>query len=299
MAQPLFAAIEGGGTKFICAVGRPGETVASTEITTRDPAATLADVRAFFEAAQNTHGGVAAFGLASFGPIEVKPSSARYGTITTTPKQGWRDFDILAALRAILPCPAAIDTDVNAAAIAEASLGAATGCDPVAYVTVGTGIGVGVIAGGRPVHGLGHPEGGHIPIRRHPDHGAFAGICPAHGDCLEGLASGPALGACWGWPSTSLPPEHPAWGIEADYLGQLCATLVFTLATERIVMGGGVMSQPLLLPLIRKRTRYWLGGYIAALEDDPDGLDRLIVPPGCIQPSGLAGAFLLAARATD
>lgn len=294
MTGHLLAAIEAGGTKFVCAVGRPGQTSVSVEIPTRAPSTTLNDIRAFFTAATGTHGNISALGIASFGPIGLNPASPDYGRLTTTPKPGWSDFDLLAALRDMMAVPTAIDTDVNAAALAEAQMGAAQNCDPVVYVTVGTGIGVGVYAGGAPIHGIGHPEGGHIWPRRHPAHQAFTGICPYHGDCLEGLASGTALAAAWGCPADVLPADHPAWEAEADYLGQLCATLILMLAPQRIVLGGGVMKQSFLYPLVRTQTQHWLNGYPGSVATGAAALDRLIVAPGCVQPSGLAGAFLLA-----
>lgn len=297
MTKPLLAAIEAGGTKFICAVGWPGTTIESVSIHTRTPDATLAKVCAFFDSAIKKHGMVKGLGIASFGPIELLRSSPDYGRLSTTPKPGWKNFDMLGALRHIIGVPSAIDTDVNAAALAEAKLGAAQNCDPVAYVTIGTGIGVGVMVGDRPLHGLGHPEGGHIWPRKHAAHHDFKGVCPYHGDCIEGLASGPALFAAWGLSPTEMPADHPAWDAESDYLGQLCATLTLILAPQRIVLGGGVMKRMELYPRIRARTRHWLNGFIASLHDDPTALDRFIVPPGCAQPSGLAGAFLLAESA--
>ncbi len=294
MDKPLLAAIEGGGTKFLCAVGRPGISIASMEIPTRDPHSTMANIRAFFERMAGTHGKVAAAGIASFGPLDLDPSSPDYGRVRDTPKPGWAGFDLLGAMRDIFACPVALETDVNAAALAEARIGAARNCDPIAYVTVGTGIGVGIVAGGKPVHGLGHPEGGHIWPRKHPLHRSFAGICPYHGDCLEGLASGPALAAAWGKAANDLPPDHPAWPVEADYLGQLCATLALLLAPQRIVLGGGVMDRKDLYQPIRARAMHWLKGYVPKLHDDPAAIDSLIVEPGCDQPSGLAGAYLLA-----
>lgn len=297
MNEPLFAAIEGGGTKFVCAIGRAGLTIASRQIKTRAPLETLADIRSFLHSAVERHGPVAAMGVACFGPLDVNPASPRFGTIANTPKIEWQSFNILDALRETADIPIGLDTDVNAAALAEARLGAAQGCDPVAYVTVGTGIGVGIVAGRRPIHGTGHPEAGHIRPRRHPLHHHFAGLCPFHGDCLEGLASGPAIEAAWQTPAERLPAAHPCWEAEADYLGQLCSSLILTIAPECIVLGGGVMKQQALYGRVRERTRHWLGGYIARIEDDPALLDQMILPPGCSQPSGLAGAFLLAEEA--
>lgn len=291
----LFAAIEAGGTKFVCAIGsaRAG-ALRTVTVPTRDPDATFADVAAFFRDAAPA-GSIAALGIGSFGPVDVDPRSPAHGRILATPKPGWEGTDMLARARAFLDVPMAIDTDVNAAALAESRAGTGE-VRHLAYVTVGTGIGVGLISDGRTVHGTGHPEAGHILVRRHAAHGAFAGVCPFHGDCLEGLASGPALRAAWGLAAEALPPEHPAWEIEADYLAQLCMTLLLTTAPERIVLGGGVMRQGHLLPLIRGRTAQLLGGYVRNVSG-PASLEHRIVAPACHEPSGLIGAFLLAEQA--
>jgi fructokinase len=196
-------------------------------------------------------------------------------------------------LGAALGVPVAIDTDVNAAAVAEAWL---RGSGSLAYVTVGTGIGVGLAIDGRPVHGLGHPEGGHLLPRRHPAQGGFAGICPYHGDCLEGLASGPAIAAAWGAGLDVLPADHPAWEVQADLIAQLCATLILTVAPGQIVLGGGVMQQARLLPMIRRRAEALLAGYCAEWATAAVFDDR-IVPPVSIEPPGLVGAYLLAEAA--
>lgn len=295
MTKPLLAAIEGGGTKFVCALGNAETVVASTRIETRDATGTLADVAAFFAQAMAEHGQPQALGLACFGPLDLDPRSPGYGRLgQSCPKPGWEGFDLLAAVQAFLPCPAVIETDVNAAAFAETRVGAARDCDPVAYVTVGTGIGIGVVSGGKPVHGLGHPEGGHIYTRRHPAHGDFPGVCPAHGDCVEGLASGPAFAASWGMTADALPEDDPAWAVEADYLGQICANLTLIMAPQKIVLGGGVMHRTHLYPMVRERTLHWLGGFIPRLADDPAEIERLVVPPGCKAAPGLVGAFLLA-----
>lgn len=290
----LYGAIEAGGTKFVCAVGSArGGTVRTATVPTRDPDATFADVAAFFREAAEL-GPIAALGIGSFGPVDLDPRSPGHGCILATPKPGWEGTDMLARVRRFLDVPLAIDTDVNAAALAEAE---AAGGDTrhLAYVTVGTGVGVGLVSDGRTVRGTGHPEAGHILVRRHPGHRGFAGVCPFHGDCLEGLAAGPALTAAWGGSATNLPGDHPAWAIEADYLAQLCMTLLLTTAPERIVLGGGVMKQAQLFPLIRERTAALLGGYVRGVSDAAS-LEARIVPPRCREPSGLVGAFLLAER---
>lgn len=291
MGAPLFAGVEAGGTKFLCGIGSAaGGSLDTLTIATRDPDATLAEIGAFFA----RHGRVAALGIGSFGPLDLAPDSKSYGHILRTPKPGWEGTDLLGRLRDMLGVPAAIDTDVNAAAVAEAR--AADGARDLAYITVGTGIGVGLVVAGRPVHGIGHPEAGHIMPRRHRAHQGFAGICPFHGDCLEGLASGPAIIAAWGAPLSGLAQDHVAWEIVADYLAQLCATLFLATAPDRIVLGGGVMAHHRLMAPIRERTRVLLGGYVRGLTEATE-LERRITTPRCAEPSGLIGAYMLAEQA--
>lgn len=297
----ICAAIEAGGTKFVCALGTADGTVLErTRFPTRDPDTTLAEARAFFDAASQRIGPPRALGIASFGPLELDPAAPHYGRLLRTPKPGWHDADLLAPF-ATLGIPIALDTDVNAAALAEAHWGAGrahdgTPLDCVAYVTVGTGIGGGAVLHGRTLRGLLHPELGHIHPRQHPhDHG-FAGICPHHGDCLEGLANGPAIVARLGHELGDAAPTHPIWDIEADYLGQLCAQLALTLSPQRIVLGGGVMQHARLFAPIRARTQHWLGGYLARREVEA-GIDDYIVPPGLGDRSGILGALRLAMAA--
>jgi fructokinase len=292
----VYGAIEAGGTKFVCGLGdaRNG-SLATATIPTRSPDETFAEVARFFAEHAAVHGPLAGIGIGTFGPVELDPRSPRHGQILATPKPHWQGTDMLARVAAFADVPLAIDTDVNAAALAEA---AAAGGDvaQIAYVTVGTGIGVGLVTAGVPVHGLGHPEVGHILPRRHRGHEGFAGICPFHGDCLEGLASGPAIEAAWGAAASRLAADHVAWEIEADYLAQLCATLFLTMAPERIVLGGGVMHQARLFAMIHRRTAELLAGYFGAATTSEDMALR-IVPPACTEPSGLVGAYLLAQAA--
>ncbi|MBB5687685.1 ROK family protein [Sphingobium boeckii] len=291
---PLFGAIEAGGTKFVCGVGSAAlGSLESATIPTRDPDATFADVRAFFDRAAR-HGPVGAIGIGSFGPLQLDPAAADFGQILRTPKPGWTGVDLPGRVRAFSGVQVALDTDVNAAALAEAAA-AGPNIGTLAYVTVGTGIGVGIVIDGRPVHGLGHPEAGHMLLRRHEAHAGFAGICPFHGDCLEGLASGPAVAAHWGASPSSFPDAHPFWDMEAYYLAQLCATLFLTVAPMRIVLGGGVMKQQAFFARIRARTLHLLGGYVGAL-DDMAAMDKRIVPPLCAEPPGLIGTYILAER---
>ena len=288
----IFGAIEAGGTKFVCGIGDAASgSLETAVIATRDPDSTFADVERFFRQAER-HGPITGIGIASFGPVELHAGSERFGHILATPKPFWEGTDMIGRTRAILDMPMMIDTDVNAAALAEA---AAAGPDvtQLAYVTVGTGIGIGLVSGGVPVHGLGHPETGQVHRRRHPAHGAFAGICSFHGDCLEGLASGPAVVVAWGGTPSHFPEDHPFWAVEADYLAQLCVTLFLTVAPMRIVLGGGVMKQQRLFPLIHRRTAELLAGYFSHAKTPAEMAER-IVPPLCTEPSGLIGAYLLA-----
>lgn len=289
-AGPRLGAIEAGGTKIVCAVEGGGDT-RETTIPTRDPAATIAAILTIF------HDGPAidALGIGSFGPLQLDLAALDYGEITTTPKPGWSGVNLAAAIGGALSVPTMIDTDVNAAALAEAAV---AGCADLAYVTVGTGIGVGLISGGRPVHGVAHPEAGHIVVRRHPAHGDYPGCCPYHGDCLEGLASGTAIRDAWGAPLSGLPAGHVATAVEADYLGQLCSMLFLTLAPERIVLGGGVSQHPGLIAAVRTQALRRLGGYWGVATDLPAITTRIVTPASLRQP-GLAGALLLARRAFD
>jgi fructokinase len=243
-------------------------------------------------------GALTAIGVGSFGPVELDQASAHYGYILRTPKPGWSMIDLMGTLGREFSCPIGFDTDVNAAAIAEHRWGAARGAQDVVYVTVGTGIGGGTLVAGKPVHGLLHPEIGHIYPRRHPADREFKGVCPFHGDCLEGLASGPAIVARSGASLDHLEAQHPQWDILADYLGQLCMTLVLTTSPRRIVMGGGVMSQLRLLPMIRARVKDLLHGYV----DRPQVLDRLdefIVAPALGAQAGVLGALALGIDASN
>jgi fructokinase len=294
----IFGAVEAGGTKFVVALGSErGEILAQERFPTTDPDSTLAAASAFLRRGRSL-GSLAAIGVGSFGPVELDKSSPRYGFITKTPKAGWSGTDIAGTLAREFACPIGFDTDVNAAALAEHRWGAARDVDNLVYLTIGTGIGGGVIVDGSPIHGLMHPEIGHIYPRRHPLDLGFEGICPFHRDCLEGVASGPAILARSGASLQQLEETHTQWEIEADYLGQLCAQLVVTISPQRIVMGGGVMSQLRLLPLIRRRMGHWLGGYIERAEILADA-DRYVVAPDLGHSAGVLGALALAVEAGD
>lgn len=273
----LYGAVEAGGTKFLCAVGEdPADPRDIIRIpTSSDPLETMAAVTAYFQGRD-----VRSIGISSFGPIDYER-----GCIANTPKPGWKDFPIMRTLQKTCSVPVAFETDVNGAAVGEARYGAARGAKNSVYFTVGTGIGGGAIAGGTPVRGMLHPEMGHILVRRHAeDPPAFLGACPFHEDCLEGMASGPAMQARWGVPGDQLPPDHPAWRIEADYLAQACATVTYVLSPHSIVLGGGVMTQAHLYSMIRERLRVMLNGYL----EPPQ-----ILEPGLQYPA-LTGALALA-----
>ena len=286
----LYGGIEAGGTKFVCAVGTgPDDIRAETRFPTTTPAETIQRVIQFFREQPEP---VTAVGIGSFGPVDPDPSSPTYGHITSTPKAGWRDTPVRDMVAEALGVPVAFDTDVNAAALGEHRWGAAQDVDSFIYLTVGTGIGGGCMVEGKLLHGLTHPELGHILIPREP-HDRFPGICPYHGGCLEGLASGPAIKARWGNQAESLPPDHPAWLLEAHYLAEALASFICTLSPQRIILGGGVMQQAHLFPLIRQEVPQLLNGYIqspAILSD----IDRYIVPPGLGNRSGVLGAIALA-----
>ena len=285
-----FAGIELGGTKIVCGIATgAGDVLERTSIPTRGPEETLIDIKNWLEPRLT---GTTGLGIASFGPIYVDPASPRFGHIGATPKTAWRDFDLLRAIREWTPLPLALDTDVNAAALAEIRWGAASGHDNVVYVTVGTGIGGGIVANGRAVHGLMHPEIGHMKPRRLPDD-ELDGMCPFHGDCFEGLAAGPAIRARWGKRLNELPADHPAYAMEADYLGQLAVNLLLTASPTKLIFGGGVMNSTELLPMIRDAAARHLNDYLD-LTDLSNGPEELIVSPGLGSNAGLLGATALA-----
>jgi fructokinase len=295
--QTLYGGLEAGGTKFVCAVGTgPEDLRAELRLPTTTPEETIGRAIAFFREQEVAHGKIAALGIGSFGPVDLDRASPTWGYITSTPKAGWRNTDLASAMGRQLGVPVAFDTDVNAAALGEQRWGAARGIEDFVYVTVGTGIGGGVMAGGKLVHGLLHPEIGHLRVPQDRAVDPFSGICPFHGNCLEGLANGPAIAARWGRKAEELPEDHPAWDLEAEYLGQLAATLTMVLSPKRILLGGGVMRQSFLLPRIRNRLAALFGGYLRSpvLED----LETYLQPPALDQHAGVFGALCLAGSPT-
>jgi len=293
----LLGAIEAGGTKVVCVVARDADTIlAERRVATTTPAATLGAAEDFFATVSSEMGALSAIGIASFGPVDMRRSSPTYGHLLTTPKPGWANADLVTRFATRFSCPVVLDTDVNAAALAEALHGAGRGCGVVVYVTVGTGIGGGIVVSGRAVHGALHPEMGHIRVLRHERDRELPGVCAFHGDCLEGLASGSAIRARYGAPLDRLPAGHEAPEIVGYYLGQLAATIVLMISPERIVFGGGVMSNARVLPELRSTAARFLNGYLPSAAG-PRSLDELIVAPGLGERSGIVGAITLAEAA--
>ena len=296
MAQRLIGAVEAGGTKFVAALAcEDGTVLTRTRIPTQTPAECFPVLAEFFRTAAAAHGPIAAFGVASFGPIDIDPASPAYGTFTTTPKPGWagaRFHDVLGGFGA----PIIVDTDVNGAALGEWARGAGQGCTTLAYTTIGTGIGSGVVRDGLPIMGFSHYESGHIPLPHDLGADPFSGCCPFHGDCLEGLASGPAIEARWGSSLSKL--GSPADKIEliAGYIAQLAVSLVLLHMPDRLIFGGGVMKAPGLIEALRRATEAKLGGYIQAPQLDP-GLERYIVAPALGDEAGITGAIGLGRQA--
>jgi fructokinase len=292
----LLGAIEGGGTKFVCAVGEgPSQIIDETRISTREPEETLAEIISFF----SKHP-IVALGIGMFGPLELRRGPEE-GSILKTPKPGWAHFPFRQVLEKQIHVPIAIDTDVNAAALGEARWGAAQGDSVVLYVTVGTGVGGGVLINGRPLHGLMHAEFGHLAMPILRDEAGklddFDGSCPYHGRCLEGLISGPALLRRTGTKGEMLDPEHSAFAWAARYLGVGLASAVLMLSPERIIIGGSVMARSELLSKVRQGLLASLAGYVSREELTVEGVERYVVAPGLQTRSGIAGAFALAEQA--
>ena len=292
----LFGGIEAGGTKFVCAVAsvaRPCDVLAEERFPTTTPGETIQRAIEFFEPyAADLHG----LGVASFGPIDLDPHSDTYGFITSTPKPHWTNANLVGPIAATYSVPVAFDTDVNGAALGEHRWGAAQGLDTFCYFTIGTGIGGGAMVNGSMVHGLLHPEMGHIVLPHDRQRDPFPGHCTFHGDCFEGMASGPAMEARWGVKAETLPPDHEAWDLEAQYIAEAFRSVVCILSPQRIILGGGVMSQPHILPLVRTKLLASLSGYIQAkslLED----IDSFVVPPSLGNQAGVLGAIALGMNA--
>ncbi len=289
----VYGAIEAGGTKWICSVGSgPDHIIDQVRFPTTTPDETLGHALTFFR----RHTDIAALGIGSFGPIDVHRWSPTWGYITRTPKPGWQDTRVAGLFAEELGVPVGFDTDVNGAALGEGRWGAAQGLDTFVYITVGTGIGGGAVSNGHLVHGLMHPEMGHMRIPRDPARDAFTGACPFHGDCLEGLAAGPALAARWGQRGETLPDDHPAWELEAHYLALGLVNIICTLSPQRCILGGGVMDNMRVLEGVRRETQALLAGYIS-MPEIIEHIDTYIVTPKLGGNAGTMGALVLAEQA--
>ena len=291
--KSMFAGIEAGGTKFICGIGTGPHDLRTVQFPTSSPDITLESVIGFFKEANVTIEGL---GIGSFGPIDLHRASPFYGHITSTPKPGWANFDLVGVVQNSLDVPVSFDTDVSAAVLGEARWGAARGLSDAIYITIGTGIGGGALVGGSVVHGLVHPEMGHLRIPHDRVADPFEGSCPYHGDCFEGLASGPAIQARWGAIATTLPPDHPAWALEARYIAYGLVNLAVTLSPQRILLGGGVMQQAHLFTMLRREFSQLLNGYVQH-EELLKHLDAFIQPPQLGGRAGILGALVLAEQA--
>ncbi len=289
----VYGGIEAGGTKFVCAVGTgPDDLTDEVRFPTTTPEETISRAVGYFSRYAKD---LAAVGIASFGPVCLDRKSPDYGFITSTPKPGWQQTDIRGRLASALGVPVTIDTDVNGAALAEHLWGAGRDVDNLVYLTVGTGIGGGAMANGRLVHGLVHPEMGHLRIPHNTMWDSFEGCCPFHDDCLEGLASGKAIELRWGERGENLPPDHPAWELEAEYLGYGLNNIICTLSPERIILGGGIMKTPELIEGVRDMVVSLLEGYVDSPSITQD-IERYILLPGLGDRSGVLGAIALAAE---
>ncbi|MBS4208269.1 ROK family protein [Bacillus sp. FJAT-50079] len=289
----MFGAIEAGGTKFVCAIGTAdGKIIERIEIATKTPEETMPEVLAFFE----KHS-IEALGIGSFGPVDVDKSSSTYGNITSTPKQGWANYPFVKTMMDALHVPIEFNTDVNGAALGELLHGAGQGLESCLYITVGTGIGAGAVIQGKLLQGLSHPEMGHVLIRRHPED-SYKGSCPYHLDCLEGMAAGPAIEERWGEKGIKLADRNEVWELEAYYLAQALMQYILIVSPQRIIMGGGVMKQKQLFPLVRKQVQSLLNGYVA-IPQITEQIDEYIVPPALGDDAGITGALMLAKRALE
>lgn len=291
--SPLFGGIEAGGTKFICMVGAsPERILAETRIQTAGAEETLEQVVNFFQPFVQS-GQINRIGIGSFGPLDLDPNSPTFSTITSTPKSGWQNVNLMDVLQRELHISIVLDTDVNASALGEYLWGAGQGYDPILYLTIGTGIGGGYIQDGRPLHGLLNPEMGHIRVPYDKEVDPFNGVCPFHGNCFEGLASGLSISRRFGIPAESIPDSDPFWEIEAGYIGSALSAIILILSPRRIILGGGVMQRNFLFPMIRQVVQGELKGYLqhANLLDD---IHKYIIPPELGYRSGILGAIALA-----
>ncbi|KAB1440549.1 ROK family protein [Candidatus Galacturonibacter soehngenii] len=283
----IFGALEAGGTKMVCALGKEDGTILEQiSIPTKTPEETIPFIIDYFKDKE-----IVSLGVGSFGPVDVNKDSDMYGHILDTPKTAWKYYDLLGNLEKELNVPIGLDTDVNGSCLGEITFGSSKGLDNVVYITIGTGVGVGAAVNGQLLHGMLHPEAGHILLRQHPQD-SFAGNCPYHGTCLEGLAAGPAIEKRWGKKAVELKDVDKVWEIEAYYIAQALVNYILTLAPRRIILGGGVMHQKQLFPLIRKEVKELMNGYINTKEIKD--LDQYIVPASLNDDQGIMGCIQLA-----
>ncbi|GLB25228.1 putative fructokinase [Lacrimispora xylanolytica] len=279
-------ALEAGGTKMVCAIGNEnGEIFERVSIPTESPDVTMPKLIAYFADKE-----IEALGIGCFGPIDLNRNSETYGCITTTPKLAWKNYNIVKAFQDALRVPVGFDTDVNGSALGEATWGITKGLQNSMYITIGTGVGTGIITNGGLLHGMLHPEGGHLLLSRHPKD-SFEGTCPYHKNCLEGLAAGPAIEARWGEKGTQLADRKEVWELEAYYIAQALVDYIMVISPQRIVIGGGVMHQEHLMPLIREEVKRQLAGYIDTKE--LSDIDQYIVLPSLNDNQGIMGALKL------
>ena len=290
----LFGGIETGGTKTVCAVGTgPDDIREEARFPTDNPDATIGGCIDMFKRWQPD---LAAVGIASFGPVDLDPGSDTYGYVTTTPKPNWQYINLAGQVRDALSVPVSFDTDCNGAALGEHMWGAARGLDTFIYLTVGTGIGGGGMVGGQMLHGMLHPEMGHVTVPHDWEQDPYEGWCPYHGDCLEGLAAGPALEGRWRARGETLPPDHPAWPLEAQYLASGIINMLYVLSPQVVILGGGVMDNRFLYGMVRKEVLRQMNGYLR-VPRLLDNLESFIVPPALGNKSGVLGAIALATKA--
>jgi len=290
----LFGGIEGGGTKFICVVGNsPNDIRREERFPTTTSQETLDKSITFFKQAEADFGKLSALGIACFGPLDPTPASPTFGFILPTTKPNWSNVNVVGAMKSAFDVPIAFDTDVNGAAMGEWTWGAAQGLDTFVYLTIGTGIGGGALVNGKLLHGLLHPEMGHILLPHDSQRDPFEGACPFHNDCFEGLASGPAIEQRWGQKAETLAPDHPAWDLEAHYIALALANFILTLSPQRIILGGGVSSQEFLFPMIRLKVKGLLNNYVQSSAVG-ENISEYIVPPALGTRSGMLGAIALA-----
>jgi fructokinase len=286
----LFGALEAGGTKMICAIGdENGNILHKTSFPTEDTAVTMPKIINYFKDKS-----IEALGIGCFGPIDVNPKSSTYGFITTTPKIAWRNYDIVGDFKKTLNVPIGFDTDVNGSVLGEVTFGCAKDLDCVVYITIGTGVGVGVFLNGQLLHGMLHPEAGHMLMRVREDD-IYSGKCPYHGSCLEGLAAGPAIEERWGSKAIELKDNHNVWELEAYYIGQAITNFIYIYSPQKIILGGGVMHQMQLFPLIRDKVKQLNSNYINTKE--LLNLDTYIVPSSLNDDQGIMGAIELGKKA--